>query len=123
MKLPNAEIAVIAPAKIVRYLLNETHPKGRHKATFFFRFGFSVLEWGKLADPLRHHAEMHEVTSTEQVPEGTKYVIDGVLTTPTTTSDDQFPLLRSVWLIDTGSEIPRFITAYPIRQLREVKND
>lgn len=29
MKLPNYEQAVIAPAKIIHYLLNENHPKGR----------------------------------------------------------------------------------------------
>jgi hypothetical protein len=30
------------------------------------------------------------------------------------TPDGRTPLVRSVWFIDTGTEIPRFATAYPL---------
>jgi hypothetical protein len=39
MKLPNCEQAVVAEAKITRYLLSETHEDGKHKAAFFTHFG------------------------------------------------------------------------------------
>lgn len=82
-----------------------------------------MLEWGKLADALRLHAEQHEVVETQDVLEGTKYVIEGELETPNRTTSDRLPRLRSIWMIDTGNNIPRFVTAYPLREIREVKDD
>ena len=42
MKLPNADIAFVHPDKIAEYLLNVSHPRGKSKAKFFTRRGFSV---------------------------------------------------------------------------------
>lgn len=44
--LPNAEKAVVPRAKIVGYLLSNTHPSGKSKAEFFSSFGFSSEAWG-----------------------------------------------------------------------------
>jgi hypothetical protein len=43
-------------------------------------------------------------------PYGTNYVIEGELKTPV----DRTPLVRAVWVIDKGSEIPHLVTAYPL---------
>ncbi len=115
MKLPNAERAVIAEAKIVKYLLNKDHPRGKGKATFFTRFGFSVAQWRVLVEALLAHAAEHEVADTLNTPEATHYTLEGELKTP----DERNPLIRSVWTIDKNSGIPRFITAYPLKKSKE----
>ena len=112
MRLPNYEKAVVAEAKIVKYLLNESHPTGKDKAVFFTRFGFSMAQWTVLAQALLDHAAAHDVASTLDTPEGIHYVIEGDLESP----DGRDPLIRSVWAIDADSDIPRFITAYPLRK-------
>ena len=112
MKLPNHERAVIAREKVVNYLLSDSHRDGRHKATFFKRFGFAVEGWRMLARMLREHAAEHDVTKVEASPYGTRYVIDGIICSP----DARNPLIRAVWFVETGEDIPRFITAYPLRR-------
>jgi len=111
MKLPHHEDAVVPQAKITGYLLSPTHRDGRSKADFFTRFGFSADSWEELATALLRHAAEHEVTRIEDSPFGTRYVVEGALPAP----DGRAPLLCSVWFIETGEQIPRFVTAYPLR--------
>ena len=90
-------------------MLSETHAVGQAKAKYFRALGFDetnvhVLEQGLLT--IAHNAMVQEVVSS---PHGTKYVIDGFLETPRGSS----PLLRTVWILETGEENPRFVTAYP----------
>ena len=48
MKVPQAELAVVDPAKVRDYLLSPEHPVGRFKATFF---GEHRLLQGRLGSP------------------------------------------------------------------------
>ena len=111
MKLPGHEQAVVAEVKITGYLLSETHEDGRHKAIFFTRLGFSVAQWQVLAQALLEHAAEHEVASVLSTPHGDHYAVEGELRTPS----GRRPLVRSVWAVDTGSTVPRLITAYPLK--------
>jgi len=115
MKLPNYSYTIVPPAKVIDYLLSLDHPDGRSKARFFLRFGFLVEQWEELAEALRHHAANNEVTRTEPSLFGTRYVIEGIISTP----DGRTPLIRAIWFIETDSEIPRFVTAYPIRRRKQ----
>jgi hypothetical protein len=45
-------------------LLSPTHCTSRSKAVFFVAFGFTREAWGALADALRRHAEVHDVSET-----------------------------------------------------------
>jgi len=111
MKLPFAENAYIPQPKITKYLLNIEHLRGgKDKAIFFMRFGFSLDEWHIMEKSLLAHAQTYEVANTLETPEGVHYVIEGNLDTP----DGRNPLIRTVWALDTDSQTPRFITAYPI---------
>ena len=110
MKLPHNELALVPREKIADYLLSFTHPQGRHKAAFFSSFGLSGENWEMLADSLRRHAADHEVTKVEVTPFGTRYVVEGIMEMP----DGRLPLVRSVWFVANGNEIPKFATAYPI---------
>ena len=109
MKLPNRESAYIPPSKLVDYLLSETHPVGRSKAKFWRAVGFdetnvAMLERGLIA--IAHSEEVKEIVSS---PYGVKYVIEGTLQTPA----GNLIQVRTVWIIDTGQDHPRFVTAYP----------
>ena len=111
MKLPNCEYAVVPRAKVVDYLLSDTHRDGQHKAAFFKRFDFTVAEWERLARALREHAAEHDVTRVETSPYGQRYIIEGIIRSP----DARNPLIRVVWFAESGEDIPRFVTAYPLR--------
>lgn len=110
VKIPNVEYARIPDEKITHYLLSETHPKGKHKAVFFKRFGFSKDEWHKLKAALLTHAASWEVKNQVENQDGVKYVIEGEIETP----DNRNPPLRAIWIIDADDIYPRFVTAYPV---------
>jgi hypothetical protein len=112
VKLPNYENAIVPRAKIVEYLLSPTHRDGRSKAAFFTRYGFSVDRWEELAAALLRHAAGHAIAKIEDSPFGARYIIEGGLATP----DGRVPVIRSVWFIETGEHLPRFVTAYPLHR-------
>lgn len=110
MKLPYGENAYIPPAKLIDYLLSETHPVGRWKARLLRTAGFDESNMDALRRELMRFARDQEVDEVILSPHGTKYIIEGTLTTPTGT-----PLrVRTVWIIDPAENPPRFITAYPV---------
>ena len=106
MKLPNFEKAKIPKAKITEYLLSFSHRDGRGKAKFFSQFGFSADSWQELAGALRQHAVDHEITKEEKSRFGTRYVIEGKLST----TDGKNPIIRSVWFVPSGEKNPWFAT-------------
>ena len=112
MRLPNANRAIVDRPKIVDYLLDEKHEDGRGKAQFFIQFGFSPETPEVLAQALLDLAWNCEVASIQPSPHGTKYVIIGLLKTP----NGGAPVVKTVWMIDTGREAPRLITAVPSRR-------
>ena len=56
MRMPNAHLATIDPAKVREYLLSDSHPVGQFKARFFRSFGFEPDRWMELEVALREHA-------------------------------------------------------------------
>jgi hypothetical protein len=50
-----------------------------------------------------------DVTRTHQSEYGVVYEIEGPITTP----NGRTVRFRSVWQVDTGTDVPRFITMYP----------
>jgi hypothetical protein len=114
VKLPEREKAVIPEPKLRDYLLSSSHPHGRHKAVFFGRFGFTRERWQELASALRAHADIHEVGRVEETPFGTRYTVEGDLTTPV----GRVVRVRTVWYVERGEDFPRFVTAYPLEVRR-----
>ncbi len=111
MKLPHLENAYVPEAKIVKYLLNLEHRQGgKDKAAFFMRFGFKIEAWEVLARALLAHAAAYDVASTMTLPDRVHYVIEGEIISP----DGRNPQIRSVWVIETDSTAPRFVSAYPL---------
>jgi hypothetical protein len=119
MKLPQLENAVVAEAKITRYLLSEVHEDGKSKATFFLGFGFSVAQWEVMRDALLAHVAVHEVASVLDTSRGKHYTVEGEFQTPS----GRNPQVRSVWALEHNSDRPRLITAYPLKVKKDEDND
>lgn len=110
-KLLNVNKAIIPQKKITNYLLSPTHLSGRDKAVFFRHFGFTPDAWEVLAQALQQHAAQYEVIKIEASPFGSRYGGEGRIRTPS----GKTPRIRVVWFIEAGEDIPRFVTAYPLK--------
>jgi len=111
MTLPHLENAVVQPEKVTKYLLSAAHEDGAVKALFFNLFGFEPEDWQKLAIALLNHVAENGIVAEEHTRYGTRFVAEG----PIQAADGRRPNLRSIWFIDKGRDIPRFVTAYPLK--------
>lgn len=109
MKLPNHENAFVPREKVIDYLLSFLHKDGRAKAEFFTRFGFSAENWQTFAAVVKLHAAEHKVSKSEASPFGMRYIIEGEIKTP----DKRNPNVKIIWFIETNSDLPHLVTAYP----------
>lgn len=112
MKLPNHGNVAVSKRKVTNYLLSDVHSNGRHKAVLFKRFGFTADRPDVLQAALQEHAKQHDVAKIEKSPFGTRYVIEGILMAP----DGRTPMVRTIWFIELGQPMPRFMTAYPLKR-------
>lgn len=108
-ELPHRDKAYIPPRKVSAYLLSETHAVGKSKAKFFRRLGYNETTSEDLIQRLIGIAQTEPVIEIKLSPYGTKYVIDGTLQTPR----GIVVKIRTVWIIETGDNVPRFVTAHP----------
>lgn len=108
MQLPYLQNILVEERKVTAYLLSEERSEG--KAAFFAAFGFTLARWDLLRDSLLAHAVSHEVARVVDNPYGTKYIVEGPLQTP----DGRNPQVRSVWIVDAGTVVPRLVTAYAL---------
>lgn len=113
MKLPNSNLAIIEREKICEYLLDAAHPDNGGKALFFIALGFSREDWLTLANALLKLAHENEVGISMESSHGIKYIVDGRLSTPS----GKRATVRTVWIVDKGSENPRLVTAYPCEEI------
>lgn len=110
MKLPNSNKVLISRKKLTDYILSETHSTGKFKARFFRTLGFNKTKVSLFEKALRTIAGSEEVKDTVISIYGTKYVLDGKISTPS----GKIVKLRTIWTIEQGQYRPRFITVYPI---------
>lgn len=112
MNIPNAANCIVEPEKVRDYLLNLSHPAGKGKAAFFTAMGFRQQDWEVLATALRQMVRHSPVTISMTSRHGQKYIVAGTLVTP----NGQVPHIRTVWVVDSGTDRPRLVTAYPMDQ-------
>lgn len=110
--MPNARRAVISERKILEYLLNTDHPDGAPKAAFFAAMGYSPANWRALRRSLELVAYTGQVRAVTATRHGQKYRIDGGMSVPRGGTAK----LTTIWIIDTASATPRFVTAYPAEE-------
>lgn len=109
MILPNADRAVVDPAKIRDYLLAAAHPVGRFKARFFVSLGYEADQWERLRDGILAVARSGSVSGETATAYGRRFEVDGILTAPS----GRLAAVRTVWLIRTEEDFPRLVTVFP----------
>jgi uncharacterized protein DUF6883 len=90
-------------------LLSRNHPIGRFKAGFFLALGYSSENWRQLEADLRSQHLSRDAAVEERTPYGQKYAIRATLVGPSGRSAE----VVSVWVVRTGEDFARFVTAYP----------
>jgi hypothetical protein len=86
MTVPNANRAIIAADKLTAYLLNMSHKRGAAKARLLLSLGYRSDAAHVLESDLRSAPVARSHTHAQ---------------------------FCSVWQVDTGTDVPRFITMYP----------
>jgi hypothetical protein len=74
------------------------------------RLGFDEANVTQLEEELLAIARVEEVEDFITSPHGAKYIVDGSMKTP----QGGVVRVRTIWIIETEQENPRFVTAYPI---------
>ena len=102
---------VVPVAKLVDYLLNREHPKGRGKAKFLAQFGFGSDALEVLAEALVRHLDDHGVAAVAEGDWGLILHAEGPLVTPS----GACPMVRTVWIVKPGrGDTATFVTLKPL---------
>jgi len=109
MKLPRNQEAVVPEEKVTGYLLSQSHPVGKTKARYFRRIGYNEKNVERLMEDLIRIAVSNAVSEEVDTRFGIKYIVDGHVISPTGIR----ARLPTVWIIETGENLQRFVTAYP----------
>ena len=108
MLLPNADHAIVDPAKLHDYLLSTSHPVGRFKARFFVALGFTADNWRDFETALRAQHLSHPAVAGPVDALGQFFTMRAILK-----GSAGAALVTSVWFLRAGEEHARFVTAYP----------
>lgn len=110
MKVPHAERAVVDIRKLTDYCLNTAHDEGKHKARLFAAaLGMTAQDAADLRNALLTVVDTHEASLGLQDDYGQRYTIDFQLEWRGSEA-----MIRSGWIIEHDSEIPRLTTCYPL---------
>jgi len=105
----SAEI-VVDEAKLRDYVLNDRHPRGRHKARVFrSRLGLIQSDAGWLCDALLEAALRlrSEFRPLHADAFGRRYGLDILMTTTNGAA-----IVRTAWIVRTDEDMVRFVTCY-----------
>jgi hypothetical protein len=107
-RMPNGERAIVDTRKLEDYCLKPSHVRGRHKARVFLQaLGLDRSQAPWLKEALLEAARASEAIEAEVDEFGSRWQIDLSLARYRRTA-----VVRSVWIIRTGEDFPRFITAW-----------
>lgn len=112
MLIPNAANAVIDIRKLRDYCLNLEHNDGKHKARLFSAIlGLTADNAEELRQILLEVVKTYEAQSQlgRQDEFGQRYTLDFAIEW-----QNKSAILRSGWIIEHGSEIPKLTTCYPL---------
>ena len=110
MKIPNAENAIVDIRKLQDYCLNPHHNKGKHKARLFASLlGMSINDAEEFRNVLLEAVKEQDAQLGEKNAYGQRYTLDFTLNW-----QDKQATIRSAWMIETNSDIPKLTTAYPL---------
>jgi hypothetical protein len=110
MLIPNAENAVVDIRKLRDYCLSLEHDDGKHKARLFgSMLGMTAAHAEELRQILLEVVKTNEARSGRQDEFGQRYTLDFTIEW-----QNRSATLRSGWIIEHDSAIPRLTTCYPL---------
>lgn len=110
MMLPNAERETVDVAKLCEYCLNPHHDEGKHKARLFAAaLGMSATDAEALRGLLLEGIKVREATPGLRDEYGQRYRVDFPVEW-----QGRRAMVRSGWIIEYGTQIPRLTTCYPL---------
>ncbi len=110
MFVPNAEKAVVDMRKLRDYCLDESHPIGKHKARLFASaLSLTKTNADELRDILLSAVKTTESELSRQDEFGQRYTVDFEAE-----NDNKRATIRSGWIIETGSDVPKLTTCFII---------
>jgi hypothetical protein len=110
MQIPNAENAVVDIRKLRDYCLSLEHEEGKHKARLFLSaLGITADNAEELRQLLLQVVKSHEARLGRRDEFGQRYTIDFSLEW-----QNRSAIVRSGWIIEHDSKIPRLTTCYPL---------
>ncbi len=110
MFIPNAASAVVDIRKLRDYCLNLNHDNGKHKARLFSSIlGMTADDAEYLRQILLEVVITHEAQLHRQDEFGQRYTLDFEIEW-----QNKRAVLRSGWIIENNSEIPKLTTCYPL---------
>ena len=114
--IPNAERAVVDVRKLHDYCLNPKHDDGKHKALLFF----SILKMSadnaeELRGILLRAIRTHEAKKGRRDRFGQRYTLDFPIEW-----GGRSAMLRSGWIIEEGSAVPRLTTCFPLKSIQDI---
>lgn len=107
-RLPNHERAIFDLRKLADYCLDPAHPRGRHKARVFreaLGIGRSDAAW--LRRELLAALTDGDATELSADAFGQRWRLDVLLA-----RQERRAVIRTLWLIRTGEDNPRFVTCW-----------
>jgi hypothetical protein len=108
--IPYAENAVVDIRKLRDYCLNPSHDDGKHKARLFSSIlGMTADDAEGLRQILLEAVKTQEARPGRRDAFGQRYTIDFTLEWK-----NRSAAVRSGWIIEHGSGIPRLTTCYPL---------
>ena len=111
MLIPNAKNAVVEIEKLRNYCLNSDHRIGKHKAKLFrSMLGITQSDAEELRHILLSVIQTNHATLGKKDNFGQRYIIDFTLNWKNREAN-----IRSAWIIENNSDIPRLTSCYPLK--------
>src|SRR5437870_1724721 len=110
MRIPHAERAEVDIRKLRDYCLNPEHKEGKHKARLFAAaLGMTNEDASDLRDAVMTMIETQDAKLGLRDEYGQRYTVDFPIDWR-----GRHVMVRTGWIIEHGSDIPRLITCYPL---------
>ena len=107
-RVPNAERVILDISKIVDYCLSPVHVRGRHKARVFrgaLGLDRDDAEW--LREALLAGLARGEAVELASDALGDRWRVDVPIT-----RHGKSVVVRTVWIVRSGEQVPRFVTCW-----------
>ncbi|MEM8723286.1 MAG: DUF6883 domain-containing protein [Cyanobacteria bacterium P01_G01_bin.39] len=110
MLIPNAQNAVVDIRKLRDYCLNPEHSAGKHKARLFLAtLGMTADNADELRSILLSVVKTEPAKLGRSDAFGQRYTLDFTLKW-----QNKSAVVRSGWIIEVNSQIPRLTSCYPL---------